>query len=162
MAIRDIFRVNFSTFVNPKAWLGWDTIKQQTLLVIALFRAIFIPSPAANQESFEEAQKRFNLKEVEVEQIGKTYFQYALLFMAAGFLGLILAIYLLISAGTFAGFILAISFSAYLFAQAFRNHFWYFQIKNRKLGCTYEEWWQGKVQQGQPPKDQNDQKGSPP
>jgi intracellular multiplication protein IcmV len=26
---------------------------------------------------------------------------------------------------------------------AFRYHFWYFQIKNRKLGCTVYEWYRG-------------------
>jgi intracellular multiplication protein IcmV len=25
--------------------------------------------------------------------------------------------------------------------QVFRYHFWMFQLKKRKLGCTFREWW---------------------
>ncbi|MFN7097984.1 MAG: type IV secretion protein IcmV, partial [Gammaproteobacteria bacterium] len=30
-------------------------------------------------------------------------------------------------------------------ATACRYHFWYFQVKNRKLGCTIKEWLNEKV-----------------
>lgn len=144
MAIRDIFKVNFKTFVNPTAWLGWEFIKTQTLLVIAMFRAVFFPTPPTGiQETFEDAQKRFELKDEEVENIGRNYFLLALLYLFLGLLLLILTFYFLFT-GAFAGFFLALAVTAYLLSQAFQNHFWYFQIKNRKLGLTYEEWRHGK------------------
>lgn len=149
MAIGDILKVNLKTFINVRGWLGWDFIKQQTLLVIALIKAIFIPTPHGQAETFEEAQKRFDLKDEDLKSLGTSYFRFAIFYFILGLILILSSIYLLIS-GTFAGFILALAFSAYLFGQAFQNHFWYFQIKNRKLGLTYEEWLHGRPKEGGP------------
>jgi intracellular multiplication protein IcmV len=43
-----------------------------------------------------------------------------------------------------AGFFLLLTVTALLFANAFRFHFWAFQISQRKLGCTLAEWRRGK------------------
>ena len=53
------------------------------------------------------------------------------------------SLYLLFS-GFLLSCLLAIAVSILSLSQAFRYHFWYFQIKHRKLGCTFEEWREGK------------------
>jgi intracellular multiplication protein IcmV len=36
--------------------------------------------------------------------------------------------------------VMCLMVSLVAFANAFRAHFWYFQTKQRKLGCTIQEW----------------------
>lgn len=36
--------------------------------------------------------------------------------------------------------VLILSFSMFVSALSFRYHFWWFQMRKRKLGCTFEEW----------------------
>ena len=36
--------------------------------------------------------------------------------------------------------LLVFCFSLFITALCFRYHFWWFQVKKRKLGCTFDEW----------------------
>ena len=52
---------------------------------------------------------------------------------------LMYSVYLFIEGGHKGGIVaLVVMFIALVLA--FRYHFWYFQIKQRKLGCTIQEW----------------------
>lgn len=145
MAIRDVFKVNRKTFFNPRAWLGYDVVKSQSLFLYDLIKQIFVkPTPPENVETFEESMQRQNLTEEDIQEAGKTYFSYAILFLILGMISFIFGFYLLILHHTFYGWILSLSVTGLFLVQAFRFHFWYFQIKFRKLGCTFAEWKQGK------------------
>jgi intracellular multiplication protein IcmV len=39
--------------------------------------------------------------------------------------------------------------AVYLVTKAYVAHFWYFEIKNRKLGCSFKEWLHGDIEQKQ-------------
>jgi intracellular multiplication protein IcmV len=144
MAIKDIFKVNRKTFIDPKSWLDYDMVKDQTKTVASIFKATFSTRPpVAQTESFEQAKKRLRLTEEDIEETEKNYYFFAMLFLAVGVVLLGMGIYLLID-GVFGGFLLAVAIAAVVFAQAFRNHFYYFQMKHRKLGCTFSEWRSGR------------------
>jgi intracellular multiplication protein IcmV len=146
MAVRDVLKVNRKTFFNPRAWLGYDALKAQTVFLYNLIKNIFVTTEAApvRTESFAEALTRLNLTEQEADDIGKNYLFYSLGFVGIAAFAMLFGFYLLFVHHTFAGWILSLSITALLLAQAFRYHFWHFQIKFRKLGCTFEEWKQGK------------------
>jgi intracellular multiplication protein IcmV len=144
MAIKDVFKVNRKTFVDPNAWLGYDTVKTETKGVWSLFRAVFRrPAKPVREESFEQAVKRLHLTEKDIKEAQDTYFFYAMIFAMAGAVILLVAFYLIFN-GHFLGFLLGMAVGAVMLAHAFRNHFLYFQIKHRKLGCTFEEWRRGR------------------
>lgn len=145
MAIKDIFTINRRTFFDPRAWLNYDELKRQTLYLYDLIKPIFAkPTPPEITETFEEAVKRQELTEEDVLEAKKIYFFYALLFFILGIFSFLFGFYLLIVHYSIAGWFLSFAITGLFLAQAFRFHFWYFQIKFRKLGCTFAEWRRGK------------------
>lgn len=146
MAIKDIVKVNRKTFFDPRGWLGYDTLKQQTSTVAGLFNTVFRPEapPVGPAETFEEVIKRLKLSKADLTAMQKRYFSLAILFFSLGVACVLISLYFLFT-GSFFSFLITLSLTVYLTAQAFRNHFLYFQIKHHKLGVTLEEWRQNKV-----------------
>jgi intracellular multiplication protein IcmV len=140
MAIRDVFKVSRKTFFNPRAWLGYDSIKDQTRTISSFIKDAATVQQPEHKETFEQALQRLNLNEETIKVAARNYYYYALFFLALAILDFLYGFYLLFSEGSILGFILALAVCALLLAQAFRNHFWYFQIKSRRLGCTFQEW----------------------
>lgn len=141
MAIRDIFKVGFKTFVNPRAWLSYDVLKEQTKTVVGYFNVVFKPAPPeiGPTETFEEAVKRLKLNREDLKVSERNYFIVAVAFAILGVIGLVFSFYFLVTL-FFLRFLISLSLTIYLFAQSFSYHFYYYQIKNRKLGSTFEEW----------------------
>lgn len=145
MALKDVVKVSRKTFFNPRGWLGYDTLKASSQGLWVILKEVFtIPQPT-RRETFAEAMQRLNLTEQDLQQTGQRYFLLAMLFVGLGGAAFLGGFYMLFYHQTFAGLVLAMATSAVFFSQAFRYHFWYFQIKHRKLGCTFLEWRQGKI-----------------
>jgi intracellular multiplication protein IcmV len=141
MALKDIFKVSGKTFFNPTGWVGYSEVKTHTNVIWSIVRGLFVPSiTTVHAETFDEALKRMDLTEEEVAQRSETYLNYALFFITLCVLLVIYAFYLAIVHRTVAGFALGIVSAGLFAAQAFKYHFWYSQIKLRKLGLTYQQW----------------------
>jgi intracellular multiplication protein IcmV len=140
MAIKDIFKVSRKTFINPSGWLGYTELKSSTTTAWELMRGLFYTPKDVNPETFEEAMTRLNLTEEDIKQQSVRYFNFAVLFITLAVVSFLFAFYLLFVEHTFAGCLLGLAVTALFGSQAFRYHFWYFQIQRRKLGCTFEEW----------------------
>jgi intracellular multiplication protein IcmV len=149
MAIRDIFKVSRKTFFNPSAWLDFEALKAYNLTIWNSIKGLF-QSPATGQtETFDEAVARLGLTEEDIEAAKRNYFVYAIIFVVLAVALLIFTIYLGFYHRTFHGVLLGLVTTALCAAQAFRFHFWYFQIKFRQLGLTFEEWKKGKPNNSQ-------------
>lgn len=122
-----------------RQWVDWERMKGFTRYLVVGFKRFFIPQPAARAESFKVAKARFNLSEAELlaRQKGLLRLSILMILMAIGLLAY--CIYHLFLTNFLASFL---SFVVMLIALvlAFRYHFWYFQIKEQKLGCTIQEW----------------------
>ena len=140
MAVKDIFKVSFKTFINPAGWLGLNAVKQNTRTTWDLIKGLFIIPTPERAETFDEAVKRFNLTSADILEREKDYLFYAFIFLVLAVSLLAFGCYLLFVDRSFAGFVLGIAVAALFTSQAFRYHFWYFQMKQRKLGCTFDEW----------------------
>lgn len=151
MAIRDILRVNRKTFFNPRGWLGYDYLKAQTLDIWGILRGLFVTPIPERSETYSEALKRLHLSDEAVQETGQTYFTYSLIFFVLGSATFVFGWILLFYFGTIFGWFLSLPAAALFLAQAFRFNFWYFQIKHRKLGCTFAEWKEGKTSEEQGP-----------
>ena len=145
MAIWDVLKINRKTFINPTAWVDFTSIKQGLSALFGLFKAAFSRTEVpATVESFDDMLKRLNMTMEEADSIGNNYLTFAMIFVLAACVLLGFGIYLLTDK-FFLGFLLSLGMTAVMLAQAFRFHFWYFQIKHRKLGCTFEEWRTGNL-----------------
>lgn len=140
MALRDILKITRKTFVNPTGWLDVDTIRVRNRTLWNALSSVFRLPTAERSETYEEAMKRLNVTDAEVQQRAQTYRLYAWGFFLLGLLVFFYSFYLLFSIFTFSGFLLGLCASAAFFSQAFRFDFWSFQMRRRKLGATFEEW----------------------
>lgn len=144
MAIKDIFKVSRKTFFDPSAWLGVNELSAYTRIIGATLKTTFTPAKPQRTETFEQALKRLNITDADLQHTAKNYRLYALIFAALGVAALLVGFYYLFHYGTFAGWILAMMMAMLFAVHAFRFDFWCFQIKHRMLGCTFDEWWNGK------------------
>src|ERR1700722_17899789 len=140
MAIKDVFKVSRKTFVNPSGWFGYNDVKASIETSWELMKGLFVIPEPTHSETFEEALARQGVTEEEAQKRGNDFLTYAMVFFALGVVTFCFSFYILIVHRTFAGCLLGMSVTALFLGQAFRFHFWYFQIKKRKLGCTFEEW----------------------
>ncbi len=145
MAVKDIFKISRKTFFNPTAWLGTHEISGYTRLIGSTLKTAFTPDKTRRVETFEQALERLNVTETDLQRNAQRYQLYAWVFIALSAGSILASFYYLFHHGTFAGWCLAMVVAALLAANAFKFDFWHFQIKYRKLGCTVEEWWRGKL-----------------
>lgn len=130
--------------VNVKAWIGWDIVKASSHYLWAVVKSLFIPTKAQHTETFEEALARLNLTESDLKARHTEFFRLFLIYGAIGIAIVAYAFYLFFVLN-FLGGILAIVVASLAFGMAFRYHFWVFQIKHRKLGCSVREWWHSEL-----------------
>jgi len=132
----------FFPFRNPKRMVGWDQLKES-------FNS-FVRDPAkevwerknkkiAVTETFEQAVIRLNMSEEAIVARKKTFFRTALFFLVTAAVLFIYALDLLFS-GLLLGTFIACVLVVIALALALRDHFWYTQIKHRRLGISFNEW----------------------
>ena len=135
--------------VRVDKWVSFSYVKNSFFNIKNVATDVFTVQKPARTETFDEAMIRMSLTEEDLALRRKEFLSIALLFVALS-LGLLIyglywAINLVISA-TLISFCLC----AFCLSQAFRFHFWYFQVKNRKLGCTVQEWFNSKIAESPP------------
>lgn len=126
--------------INVRFWFDWDRMKAFTIALKNGIKRMFVPQEAITSESFEAAKKRLNLTDTELLAKQKALFRLSLVMLVAAFLLLGYSGYQLFYGSTKA-FIVSLVVMMISLVLAFRYHFWYFQIKHRKLGCTINEWY---------------------
>jgi intracellular multiplication protein IcmV len=129
-----------SRLINIRLWSDWERTKTLSRNMLESASRIFVPTRAVASESFEAAKKRLGLSDDALLIRQKNLLRISL-FM------LMLAFFFFIYAGyhfffrQFIGCILSLVVMSIALVLAFRYHFWSFQIKQRKLGCSLMEWW---------------------
>jgi intracellular multiplication protein IcmV len=145
MAIKDIFKISRKTFFDPSAWLGLKELSAYNRTIGATLKTTFTPDKPQRNETFEQAMQRLKITEAELQYKAKIYRIYTLVFLAFGLSALLAGFYYLFEYGAFAAWVLSMAVAMLFAAQAFRFDFWRFQIQQRKLGCTVDEWWRGQA-----------------
>jgi|TARA_B110000459_G_C16611421_1_gene496380 hypothetical protein len=132
-------RSRLKRFVDVSTWLGTAEIKRNTGNLKQLAKMLFTVQKPEVKETFEEAVQRFNLTEKDIELKKKHYLITS---------SLCFAIFILIMTYTIHLFIIAHYMSCAMSAMVcllslaffFKEHFWYTQIKHRRLGFTFFQW----------------------
>lgn len=130
----------FARIFNVRAWIDFDRIKSFTLYLANGFKKMFVPQKNVQGESFQEAMTRLNLSEKELNERQSALYRLSLLMCAAALFIFAYAVYHILY-GSYKAVIISIVVMLIALVLAFRYHFWYFQIKERKLGCTMQEWY---------------------
>lgn len=133
-----------SKIFNIRSWFDWDRMKTLTLFLWNGIKKFFVPQQATESESFAAAKKRLNLTDAELLIKQKGLLRISILMLIFAFLFFDYAIYH-IYYHNFLGGILSLVVMSIALALAFRYHFWYFQIKERKLGCSIHEWYKRSI-----------------
>lgn len=147
MPIKDVFKVSRKTFFDPAAWIGTSTVKRHftdTWRIAGwLFRR---PAASEREEEFSDALKRLKITKADFhERVAGYRFSIAIYIVMSLFTAGLLGYFLV--KGAFLDVLFCVAAIALFLSQAFKYHFWLFQIRSRKLGCTIKEWRQGAPKQ---------------
>lgn len=132
-------------------WVDLRYLKKSSDYYLQETKRLFTLQKAEHDENFAEAAERLTLSEKELDEQAKRYAYMAVLFLGIGLLFLIYGT-LLVIWKNWMGSIISFSMTLYAFALAFRAHFWFFQISQKRLGCTASEWFQFFVKRTRNPK----------
>jgi intracellular multiplication protein IcmV len=125
---------------NVRVWSDADRVKSYAYYIMNTVKLLFIPqAPKMEIETFKEAQQRLNLTDEQLELRKNALYRLSLVMFAFGTCVFFYAIYQLLY-GRIPGLVLTLAIMSVVFVLGFRYHFWYFQIKEKRLGCTLAEW----------------------
>lgn len=130
--------------VRVDRWMSMGTIKDSFEKTSSILSDLVVPAKAQRKETFQEALKRLGISEADLEQRKKEFFRLVVIYTVIGLSIVFYGIYMAVNQHFAAGLI-SICLSLFAFGQAFRFHFWLFQVQHRKLGCTVQEWLNSKV-----------------
>lgn len=127
---------------NCKRMLGWDQLKGSASNAYSAARDVWDRDKhrkTVRQETFEQAVARLKLSESDLARRQKSFFRTSLLFLSIAVLVFLYAVNLFLSGLLLATFI-SLVLVAMALALAYRDHFWYTQMKHRRLGLTFKNW----------------------
>lgn len=130
----------FRRIINIRAWFDWDRMKAFTLFLVTGFKRLFVPQKTVTVESFDKAVSKLKLSDADLLIKQNALLRLSIIMAVAAFMILIYTGYHLFY-GSFKAALISLVVTMIALALAFRYHFWYFQIKERKLGCTIKEWY---------------------
>jgi intracellular multiplication protein IcmV len=133
-----VFRV-LSRIFKLRAWSDWDRMKSFTRYLVDGIIKFFVPQKNKVVESFEAAKKRLDLSDKVLLERQKGLLRLSIFMVVIALLLFVYSVYLFVTGG-YRGGIVGIVVMLIALTLAFRYHFWYFQIRERKLGCTIQEW----------------------
>jgi len=131
-------------FVDIPRWIDAKALIQNGKTIAELTQRIFIPTKATHIETFEEAMRRFNLTEENIQQRIKQFKLYVGIFFGSALLLFGYLIYLLI-VSAYMAFFATLGLMLLMLGQAFRYHFWVYQMTQRRLGCSLSEWFKNSI-----------------
>ena len=141
---RSIVKSTFKTFIDVPSWLGWNQIKENSSSIWGAILPVLRVRKTNRKETFEQAMSRFNLTEADLVVRARRCIREIVFYFILACIGFIYMVYLFVNAHILAGLIM-ILVGMLLIIKALGSHFWYFQIKHRKLGCTLKEWINGSI-----------------
>jgi intracellular multiplication protein IcmV len=130
--------------LNPvgrlRKWTGVDSSVTFGSSVVEMAKGLFSVRKGQSTQSFDAKTQSMGLDEVTLQQRARDFLRMATFGLIATVAIWSYMIYLLLGQA-WHGAIVSLGVSFVVLALSFRYHFWYFQIKQRRLGCTLSDWW---------------------
>lgn len=138
--LRGVGRV-LKPLVNFPHWMRWGDLKENNHMITSLAKGMLKADTAVpRQETYEEAVVRLNLNDEAIAARKKDLFLMAGFFSVLAIAVFIYGFYLLLFQGMILAFFMGVALAFLLTALAFRQHFWYIQMKYKRLGLTFNDW----------------------
>jgi intracellular multiplication protein IcmV len=132
----------FGSIFNIREGVGYDQIASYGNIIKDTAKDVFTrPKMPEKIESFDDLAKRLNLSDSEIEKRAKGFLYYMLVYIIISLCLFGYFIYLLAKTGSsILAILVSFALGFAMLANAFRESFWYMQMKKRKLGCSMKEW----------------------
>ena len=143
MGLKNVLKVTFISALNPVRWLGMSSLKQQSSAAGKLIKSTFkggaVDGDGFKPTSFDDCMRHYKvdeqgLKRMKRNSLYTTYFCLTLSLFTLGYM------FYLFAHGTSIGGIMCIVLTILLWAMATRESFNLYQMNQRRLGCTFKEW----------------------
>jgi intracellular multiplication protein IcmV len=121
-------------------WLDYDFLKRSTNKIMSIARSAFSPEQAERTETFEQAMERLNLTENELQQRLTEFSRLLVIYIFIAIAIFTYSVWIVFTHKNIMGFFMGFCITIFALSHAFRYHFWIYQIKHRKLGCSLREW----------------------
>lgn len=128
----------FRALVDFPTWMNLQGLRESGNDISKTFQDLRQMPPTRHKETFEEAMIRLDLTEEAVQKRMRQCYFSGLVFLACS-LGLFVYALALLTFGFFPGAFIAALIGVLAGVFAYREAFWYVQMKKRKLGCTFVE-----------------------
>lgn len=122
------------------SWMGYSQIKGSAQQLTQITKAVFSPEQAERTETFEQAQERLLLSENELNERRKEFTRLMIIYLLFAIAVFSYSVWIVYAYKNFMGFCMGFGITVYALTYAFRYHFWIYQIKHKKLGCTLRDW----------------------
>lgn len=129
----------FNRIFKIKYWSDAERIQGFFQYIQELFQRLFVLQPKPAKESFEAVQERLQLTDEALLIKQRSLFRLSILMCVFALAMLVYTAYQCFY-GYFFAIILSGIVSLLALTFAFRYHFWYFQIRQKKLGCSLRVW----------------------
>jgi intracellular multiplication protein IcmV len=130
-------------------WMSIGIIVGVFDLLKDIVTTVFFPGKRkkVEPETYEQVVRRMKLTEADLADRKKMFLTQTILYFVIGLAVLGYTVWLLLQ-GYYGGMFLALLVAALSFSYAFRSHFWLFQMKQKRLGCTFKEYWDSLLKSG--------------
>lgn len=140
MGVKKIVKKGLFSGLNPMRWIGYEQIATNAKTIKNIASGLAKPNKNAYQPtSFEDALQHYGLTEADLKKRMKNSFRLSLVCLGLSVLMIIYMVIMFKRHLPLAG-IMCVMLTLLLWAYSFREHFNYFQMKQRRLGCTFKEW----------------------
>ncbi len=147
MGIKSTLGKGIPTPSNLKRWLAFDQLKRNTAFVKDSVQFAFNQDTRVKKETFEEAMKRFHMTEEDLVIRIKNGRRTTVFCLLLGILILAYCFYLFSTGQLLAAFS-CFMLSCVMFTYALRESFNVYQIRQRRLGCSFREYFKSLVSKG--------------
>lgn len=119
--------------------LGYGRLKKNAQGIKSIAAGLTTTQEATREETFEEALVRLNLTPQDIEKREREFKRLVMIFSILGIVVLGYFIFSVTQKALIAS-LGSLGIFFFILAQLFRYHFWLFQIRQKRLGCTFKEW----------------------
>lgn len=128
----------FKPLVNFPRWMGAGQLRTNVEDIRKNIQDLKIRRPEVRTETFEEAMVRMHLTEEDIKKRMRFCFIFCLIYAFIALILLGYSIYLIIHLKL--GAIISLLITAMMAVFAYRESFWYYQMKTKTLGNTFHNW----------------------
>lgn len=128
----------FKPFVNFPRWMNLRQLWANGRGIVRTLKDLKVHRPSVKAETFEEAMQRLHLTEEDIIKRRKNCLILSIVYAFLTLIFFIYTVYMVIHLHL--GMIIGLLITALMATFAYREHFWYFQLKTRTLGNTFQDW----------------------